>query len=201
MEGVREALRTVFIWEVNGWLVTAYVLWEHAALGVTLAACLVLLRDAPREQRPWMWGAAALAGAAAAFAPAPVPVLLSAMSVAAALAVRFDRFNPDALRWRTVGGLALYAAAALAYLAYGRYLAAVDASAWAAALGGEGEAAATLAQGRAFLNTLATWGLWLILPLGFFSLLAQGLLAHPPAPATPEETIARVHTRGRDMEA
>ncbi|MBI1299251.1 hypothetical protein GC175_30335 [bacterium] len=27
----------------------------------------------------------------------------------------------------------------------------------------------------AFLTTLATWGLWLILPLGYLSLLAQGV--------------------------
>ena len=199
MDGIREVLRTLLIWEVNGWLVTLYLLWEHATLPVTLAAFYLLLRDAPREQRPWLGGAATLAAAAATFAPAPVPVLLSGMSAAAALAVRFDRFNPHALRWRAVGGLALYAGAALAYLAYGRYLAAVDASAWARAVGGEGEAVSALAQGRAFLNTLATWGLWLILPLGFFSLLAQGLLAHPPTPATPEETIARVRTRGRNM--
>ena len=199
MDGIREALRTVLIWELNGWLVTLYLLWEHVALLLILAAFYVLLRDAPREQRPWMWGATGLAGLAVTFAPRPVPGILTAMSAAAALAVRFDRFNPHALRWRAVGGLALYAGAALVYLIYGRYLAAADANAWAEALGGQGEAAAALAQGRAFLNTLATWGLWLILPLGFFSLLAQGVLAHPPTTATPEETIARVRTRGRDM--
>jgi len=55
----------------------------------------------------------------------------------------------------------------------------------------------TLAQGRAFLNTLATWGLWLILPLGYLSLLAQGLLAHPPTGGRPERTIAQARTRGR----
>ncbi len=135
MDGIREVLRTLLIWEVNGWLVTLYLLWEHATLPVTLAAFYLLLRGAPREQRPWLGGAATLAAAAATFAPAPVPVLLSGMSATAALAVRFDRFNPHALRWRAVGGLALYAGAALAYLAYGRYLAAVDASAWARAVG------------------------------------------------------------------
>jgi hypothetical protein len=50
---------------------------------------------------------------------------------------------------------------------------------------------------RAFLDTLATWGLWLILPLGYLSLLAQGLLAHPPTGSRPETTIAQVRTRGR----
>ena len=95
------------------------------------------------------------------------------------------------------GGLALYALAALAYLAYGRYLDALDATAWAEAIGGQGEAAQALAQGRAFVSTLATWGLWLILPLGYLSLLAQGVLVHPPLPATPEQVITAVRTRGQ----
>jgi hypothetical protein len=77
------------------------------------------------------------------------------------------------------------------------YLTGVDAAAWAEAIGGQAEAQTTLAQGRAFLNTLATWGLWLILPLGYLSLLAQGLLAHPPTGGRPERTIAQVRTRGR----
>ena len=52
-----------------------------------------------------------------------------------------------------------------------------------------------LAQGRAFVETLATWGLWLILPLGYFSLLAQVLLAHPPLSARPDALITAVRTR------
>ena len=148
-------------------------------------------------QRPWVLGIGVLALLAALCAPAPAPVLLAAMALAGAVAVAFDRFNPDALRWRIVGGLALYAAASLAYLGYGGYLAGLDAAAWAEALGGQGEAALALAQGRAFVDTLATWGLWLILPLAYFSLLAQGLLVHPPLPATPEQVINAVRTRGQ----
>jgi hypothetical protein len=103
--------------------------------------------------------------------------------------------NPDALRWRVTGALALYALAGLAYLAYSTYLNGLDAAAWAEAIGGQDEAAATLSQGRAFLNTLATWGLWLILPLGYLSLLAQGALIHPPLPARPDQVISAVRTR------
>lgn len=46
--------------------------------------------------------------------------------------------------------------------------------------GGQDEAQATPSQGRAFLNTLATWGLWLILSLRYLSLLVQGIFAHRP---------------------
>jgi len=198
------ALRTALTWELNGLLALLYVAWEHVALLVTAGACGWLLwglpegrRETGASQRPWLLGVGILASLAAAFAPAPVPILLAAMTVAGALAVRADRFNPDALRWRIVGGLALYAAASLAYLGYGGYLAGLDAAAWAEAIGGQGEAQAALAQGRAFVSTLATWGLWLILPLGYFSLLAQGVLVHPPLPARPQETITAVRTRGR----
>jgi len=197
-----DVLRLALIWEVNGWLALVYVAWEHAAGLVTAVACGGLLWSAGQGvelagQRPWLIGISALAILAALLAPAPVPLLLAAMAVAGALAVRADRFNPDALRWRVAGGLALYAAAALAYLGYGSYLAGLDALAWAEALGGQGEASQALAQGRAFVNTLATWGLWLILPLGYFSLLVQGVLVHPPLPARPQETITAVRTRGQ----
>jgi len=198
-------LRTALTWELNGLLALLYVAREHVALLVTAGACGWLLwglpegrRESGASQRPWLLGVGILASLAAAFAPAPVPILLAAMAAAGALAVRADRFNPDALRWRIVGGLALYAAAALAYLGYGSYLAGLDAAAWAEAIGGQGEAQAALAQGRAFVSTLATWGLWLILPLGYFSLLAQGVLVHPPLSARPQETITAVRTRGQN---
>jgi len=96
---------------------------------------------------------------AALFAPAPVPVLLAGMTAVGVGAVALDRFQPDSLRWRVVGALALYAAGALGYLGYSRYLEGEDAAAWAEAIGGQEQAQSTMAQGRAFLNTLATWGL------------------------------------------
>lgn len=200
-----DTLRAALIWELNGLLALLYAAWGHGALLVTAGACGWLLwglpeggREAGASQRPWLLGVGVLACLAAGLAPAPVPALLAVMAAAGSLAVRADRFNPDALRWRIVGGLALYAVAALAYLGYGRYLAGLDAAAWAEAIGGQGEAQAALAQGRAFVNTLATWGLWLILPLGYFSLLAQGVLVHPPLPARPQETITAVRTRGQN---
>jgi len=206
-----DALRTLATWELNGLLALLYTAWEHLAALVTAGAFAGLLwwtppgrrsaspaREAFTGQRPWVLGIGVLALLAALFAPVPAPVLLAVMALAGAAAVAFDRFNPDALRWRVAGGLALYALASLAYLGYGSYLAALDAAAWAEAIGGQGEAALTLAQGRAFVDTLATWGLWLILPLAYLSLLAQGLLVHPPLPATPEQVINAVRTRGQN---
>lgn len=47
------------------------------------------------------------------------------------------------------------------------------------------------------LAALAYLGLWLILPQGYVSLLAQMLLAHPPLSARPHEIITAVRTRER----
>lgn len=195
MDQLTDYVQLILLYLTNGALALAYVLWENVTAILTAVGFLAFLWQAPVAQRAWMAGAGALAVLAAAFAPPPVPVLLAGMTLVGVGAVALDRFAPDALRWRVVGGLVLYATGSLAYLAYSHYLAGVDAAAWAEAIGGQAEAQATLAQGRAFLNTLATWGLWLILPLGYLSLLAQGLLAHPPTSSKPDETIAAVRTR------
>jgi len=207
---LRDALLAFGAWELNGLLAILYTAWEHGAALMAAGAFAALLfwtppgrqsaypvRDQLSGQRPGLLGIGVAVVLAAFLAPAPMPVLLAAMTIAGTIAVKLDRFNPDALRWRAAGGLALYALAALAYLGYGRYLDALDATAWAEAIGGQGEAAQALAQGRAFISTLATWGLWLILPLGYLSLLAQGVLVHPPLPATPEQVITAVRTRGQ----
>ena len=195
MDRIETLIHTLAVYEANGFLVLTYVAWEHLAAFLTLAAWTVLLWRAPIGQRAWLAGADLLCMLAAFLAPSPSPFLLAAMSLAGAAAVLLDRFNPDGLRWRIAGGLTLYALAALAALGYEAYLQGASAAAWAQGIGSEGEAAATLATGRAFVETLATWGLWLILPLGYFSLLAQTLFAHPPLPQRPDALITAVRTR------
>ena len=181
---------------LNGLLALLWVAWDHGSLLITFGMCLLLYLQAKpdRHSQPWMLVTGMLAAVAAGIAMPPVPVLMACMSVCGAIAVQLDRFNPDALRWRVAGGLALYALASLGYLAYHQYLGTLDAEAWARQLGGQSEARHTLQQGRAFLDTLATWGLWLIIPLGFLSLLAQGLLVHPPL-AAPAQTLAQIRSR------
>ena len=188
-------LHTIPLYIANGFLVLIYVLWEHLAGIAVLASFGFFTARAPAGQRTWMLVAGVLALLAAFFTASPAPFLLAAMSLTGVAAVLLERFNPDSLRWRITGGLTLYALAALAHLGYQAYLSGVDAAAWAQAIGGQQEATLALAQGRAFVETLATWGLWLILPLGYFSLLAQVLLAHPPLVARPEEIITAVRTR------
>jgi hypothetical protein len=198
MEAVKDALNLLIHYEINGFLAILYVLWEHITAIITAGAMAYFILTAPAAQRVWITATAILAVLATLFTPPPVPLIMAVMAAAGALAVWRDTFNPDNLRWRLNGGLALYALAALGYLAYSHYLDGVDAMTWAKALGGEGAAAATLAQGRAFVNTLATWGLWLIIPLGYFSLLAQSMFVHPPGPQEPHDLITTIRTRGQD---
>ena len=196
LQQLLDTLITLAFHVLNGLLALLWVAWDHGSLLVAFSMCLVLYWKAnpDRHSRPWMLATGVLASVAAGVAMPPVPVLLACMSVCGAVAVKLDRFNPDALRWRVAGGLSLYALASLAYLAYHQYLGVLDAEAWARQIGGQAEASHTLRQGRAFLDTLATWGLWLILPLGFLSLLAQGMLVHPPL-AAPARTLAQIRSR------
>lgn len=117
------------------------------------------------------------------------------MAWAGIIAVRIDRFGPKALRWRVSGGIALYALAALGFAGYAAYTSRLDTGAWSAVVA-SGEAAAVVEQGRAFLSTIAVWGLWVILPLGYLALLIQGVFVHPPTLATPAAMIHSVRGRG-----
>ena len=207
---LRDTLLAFGTLELNGLLALLYTAWQH---GAALAAAGALRRAAlldparaaldPRGARPAFRATPLAAGDRTHRDPGRVSRARAHAGAAGGHdAVRRASggrrpVQPGRARWRAAGGLALYALAALAYLAYGRYLNALDAAAWAEALGGQGEAAQALAQGRAFISTLATWGLWLILPLGYLSLLAQGVLVHPPLPATPEQVITAVRTRGQ----
>jgi hypothetical protein len=198
VDAIKESFSHLLIYEVNGFLALMYVLWEHISAIITAGAMTYLILGAPSAQRTWITATAILAILAALFTPPPVPLIMAVMALAGAIAVWRDTFNPENLRWRITGGLALYALAALGYLAYSHYLDGVDAMTWAKTLGGEGQAAAALAQGRAFVNTLATWGLWLIIPLGYFSLLAQSMVVHPPGPQGPGDLITTIRTRGHE---
>lgn len=183
-------------WGVNGLLAVAYTLVDHVAALLVLPALGWLGASAPREHRPWVAAAAALSVLAALLVPAPAPVILAVMAWAGALAVRLDGFNPTGLRWRVNGGLALYALAALGFALYAGYTSRLDPRAWAGVVA-SGEAASVVAQGRSFLNTIAVWGLWVILPLGYLALLLQGIFVHPPSPGAPADIIHAVRARGR----
>lgn len=184
-----------FLWVVNGLLAVVYMLLDHVLLLVLIPPAAWLVTTGPPEHRPWVASAGALALLAGALVPPPVPLILAMMAWAGLGAVRLDRFSPKALRWRVSGGIALYALAALGFAGYAAYTSRLDPQAWSAVVAG-GEAASVVEQGRAFLSTIAVWGLWVILPLGYLALLLQGVFVHPPTLATPAAMIHSVRGRG-----
>jgi hypothetical protein len=185
------------IWLINGLLAVLYTLLDHVLLLLILPPLIWLAGAAPVEQRPWAAAGGGLAVLAVFLVPAPIPLILGLMTWAGAAAVWIDRFNPKALRWRVNGGLALYALAALGFDGYAAYTSHLDPRIWSGVVA-SGEVAAVVAQGRSFLNTIAIWGLWIILPLGYLALLLQGIFVHPPTLASPAELIHTVRARGVD---
>lgn len=192
-----EALKHVAIFIANGFLLLVYETMENMPAVLTAGGMGWLAFSAPPAQKPWIGGMGALALVAVVLSHVPVPAILLLMVLAGVVSVETEQFDRDGLRWTIAGGVALYALAALGYDLYAWYLKGQEAMAWAQAIGGQGEAAGVLARGKGVVDTLALWGLWLIMPLGYFALLIKGRLAHPPSPSRPEDLITTVRTRGK----
>ena len=195
MKDIIDTLVLVLIWIANGGLVVIFWLIDHALLLAAIPAFYLLAVQARREQHLYALAAGGLSLLASLLVPPPIPLITLVMAWAGAAAIKVDRFNPDSLRWRVVGGLALYAVAALGWTAYSAYVANLSAEQWGALFAAD-EAAATIAQGRSFLSTISVWGLWIIVPMGYFSLLLQGVFVHAPLAASPERIIQTVRARG-----
>jgi hypothetical protein len=185
------------IWFINGLLAVLYTLLDNVLIILLFPPLIWLAVTAVTEQRPWIAAMGILVVITAFVVPAPVPLILVVMSWAGSIAIRTDRFNPIALRWRVNGSLVLYALTAMGFTAYAAYASKLSLDTWSSVVS-SGDAASVISQGRSFLNTIAIWGLWIIMPLGYLAILLQGILVHPPTPKTPAEMIHTVRARGRD---
>ena len=172
------------LWLANGLLAALFLLAQNALALLLLLPLGWLLLQAPPEQRPWTLAAAGMALSAAALSPQPVPALLLLMAFAGAGGVLLERFNPAALRWRAVGGIALYALMGVGFSAYQLLLPSM------------GSDNALLAQGQRYLNVLISIAMYFY-PLGFLALLAQAVWVHPPLAQSPEGMIHTVRSRGK----
>ncbi len=132
------------------------------------------------HHRAWLltFMVAILAGAAYSRSPTPYIMLFVALCVL--LAVQMDKSNPDTLRFRTVGGLALYGLAGLGGEVAFWGLTRMDVNAYTEAVAAYGDAQVMVGGARRGLYTMITWGLWLIVPLGILSMVLQGMITHPP---------------------
>lgn len=172
------------LWLANGLLAVLFTLAENALALLLLPPLAWLLSSSPSEQKAWVAAAAALALACAALSPQPVPALLLMMVLAGVAGVLLERFNTAALRWRAVGGIALYALMGLGFAGY-QYL-----------LPSLGAGDPLLSQGQKYLGTLASIAMYFY-PLGFLALLAQSIWVHPPLAHNPETMIHTIRARGR----
>lgn len=199
---VARITRHALIYEVNGWLTILYFLADNIAAVVALlmgGTAALLERRASVPQRAFTGIVLAATVVAALSVPSPIPVILAVMWLFVPLVLILDPAAGQSLAWRAKSGILLYAGAAVAYILYSRLTEGIPAEAWAALAGGVEEARAVMAQSRAYVATMANIALWFVLPLGYVSLMAQALLAHP-MPSAPFRTVAErvrlIRTRG-----
>jgi len=81
--------------------------------------------------------------------------------------------------WFVKTGLAIYAILVIGSRIYLSYTAQLTGDQWASIIGSAESAAKVIATTRGNATTIITWALWLIAPLGFFSLLIQQLFVNP----------------------
>jgi hypothetical protein len=116
---------------------------------------------------------------------APVPWIGAAMWVAGLatiLALSAQRFN---LLWYVKAGIAMYALAVIGSRIYLGYTAGLTPEQWAALIGSSESAAVVIANTRSNVTTILLWALWLIVPLGYFSMLVQQIFINPMSMVNP----------------
>jgi len=131
---------------------------------------------------------------------APVPWIGTAMwavGLAVVLAVPAQRFN---LLWYVKGGIAMYALAVIGSRLYLGYTAQLTAEEWAGLIGSREAAASVIAGTQSSVTTIVLWALWLVIPLGYFSMLIQNVFANPMSLISPWQGAQDVlrHLRAQD---
>jgi hypothetical protein len=216
------------VYLANGVLVVLYWLWGNSAALVSLACALgmALLPDVEVQQRAGfrprrsehgeavnvnsqtprtaqVMTVLVLAGWLAAqwSMAAPVPWIGAIMWVAglaAVLALSSQRFN---LLWYVKAGIAMYTLAVIGSRIYLAYTTQLSPEQWAALIGSTESAAAVIASTRSNITTILLWALWLVVPLGYFSMLVQQVFINPMSLVSPlagaQDMIRALRVRGQ----
>ena len=169
---------------LNGSLALVYLLAGRLPTLLAGGALALMARGAESHIQPWLHGGIVLAYVATLIAVPPIPLLLAVTAVLSLIAVKFDRFAPDTLRWRAAGGHALYAVAAVGYSLYTGYLRHLQVQAWTGS-----SHLSLLSQGQGYVQLIGSIGLLVVLPLGLTSLLVQGLIVHKPVQRSVADTV------------
>jgi len=101
--------------------------------------------------------------------------------------------------WFVKTGLAVYSILVIGSRIYLAYTAQLTAEQWASIIGSAQTAAAVIANTRGNATTIITWALWLVAPLGYFSLLIQRLFVNPMNLVSPlsgaQDVLKRIRQR------
>jgi hypothetical protein len=130
---------------------------------------------------------------------APVPWIGAAMWLLGVIVLlvipNHQRFN---LLWFVKTGIAVYAILVIGSRLYLGYTAQLTPEQWAGVIGSSEGAASVIAGTRGNVTTIVLWALWLIAPLGYFSLLIQQLFVNPMSLVSPLAGAQDVLKRIRD---
>ena len=131
---------------------------------------------------------------------APVPWIGAVMWVtglAVVLVLSSQRLN---LLWYVKAGIAMYALAVIGSRIYLSYTTQLSPEQWAALIGSSDSAATVIASTRGNVTTILLWALWLIVPLGYFSMLVQQIFINPMSIANPltgaQDLLRALRVRG-----
>jgi hypothetical protein len=119
---------------------------------------------------------------------APVPWIGAVMWLAGYVAVSISPSQRYQMLNQVKYGVVTYALAVGISRIYMLYSSQVTADQWAALIGSADAAANIIASTRGNTNTIITWSLWLVVPMGYFTLLVQQVFQNPISLAMPLET-------------
>ncbi len=201
------------IYLANGVLVILYWLAVHSAALVSVACALIIIilpdaqiqaragyRPSRREEVPSvgvtprtaqiMTGIVLVAWLIAQWdMGAPVPwigAVMWAAGLIAVLALSSQRFN---LLWYFKAGIAMYSLTVIGSRIYLGYTSHLTAEQWAVLVGSSESATTLIASTRGNVTTILLWALWLVVPLGYFSMLVQQVFINPMSIVSPLASV------------
>lgn len=131
---------------------------------------------------------------------APVPWIGAAMWLAGLIAILVSPSQRFSLLNGVKTGIVTYALAVIVSRIYMVYTSQISPEQWAALVGSADAAANIIANTRGNTTTIILWALWLVIPLGYFSMLAQQVFMNPVSLTTPlataEGAIRALRNRG-----
>lgn len=131
---------------------------------------------------------------------APVPWIGAVMWLAGFVAVSVSPSQRFSMLNLIRVGIITYALTVGASRIYLLYAAQITPEQWAALVGSADSAASIVANTRGNMTTIVSWALWLVVPLGYFSMLVQQVFINPislTSPfATPQGMLRSLRSRG-----